>query len=195
MRELAVLTFQSLDGVMQGPTSPEEDPSNGFTAGGWATPYWDDVMQQVAEVAFAEPYDMLFGRTTYDMFAANWPDQTDANPTASMMNAAKKLVVTSSTTRPLPWRNSELVTGDAATAITALKSQSGRLLQVHGSHGLIQTLLANDLIDEFRLWTFPVVLGFGKRLFERGAPSGRLRLTRTGSTSQGVVLSVYRRLR
>ncbi len=193
MRELAILTFQSLDGVMQSPTSPEEDPSNGFAQGGWARPYWTEVMEQVVEEAMVEPYDILLGRTTYDMFAASWPNRTDDNPTSRMMNSAKKLCVTSSLTNKIEWNNSERVTGDVVARISELKTQDGPLLQVHGSHGLIQTLLAHDLIDEFRLWTFPVLLGPGKRLFGDGATPDNIKLVKTRSTPHGVIMAIYRR--
>ena len=193
MRELAILTFQSLDGVMQSPTSPQEDPSNGFTQGGWAAPYWTEVMAQVGDEAMRVPYDILLGRTTYDMFAASWPGSGDESPTAQMMNAAKKWVVTTYSTNPLDWNNSARITGDVVGQISALKEQDGPLLQVHVSHGLIQTLLAHNLIDEFRLWTFPVLLGAGKRLFGQFAPPKEIRLVKTRTTSQGVVMGIYRR--
>ena len=193
MRELAILTFQSLDGVMQSPTSPQEDPSNGFTQGGWSMPYWTEVMEQVVEEAMAEPYDILLGRTTYDMFAASWPNRTDDNSTTRMMNSAKKLCVTSSSTNKIEWNNTARVTGDVVAEISKLKMQDGQLLQVHGSHGLIQTLLAHNLIDEFRLWTFPVLLGPGKRLFGDGMTPDNIKLAKTRSTPQGVIMGIYRR--
>ena len=193
MRELAILTFQSLDGVMQSPTSPQEDPSNGFTQGGWGTPYWAEVMEQVGEEAMSVPYDMLLGRTTYDMFAASWPKRSDDSPAAQRMNGAKKLVVTTSSTNNIDWNNTVRVTGDVVAEISQLKAQDGPLLQVHGSHGLIQTLLAHHLIDEFRLWTFPVVLGSGKRLFGQSTPPQDMQLVKTRTTPQGVVMGIYRR--
>lgn len=193
MRELTILTFQSLDGVMQGVTSPGEDPSNGFTQGGWAMPYWAEVMEQVVEEAQSVPYDILLGRTTYDMFAASWPNRSDDSPGVKFMNSAKKLVVTSSSTNNIDWNNTERVTGDVGAEISKLKTQDGPLLQVHGSHGLIQTLLAHDLIDEFRLWTFPVLLGQGKRLFGDGTTRRAIKLVRTRTTPQGVVMGIYRR--
>ena len=193
MRELAVLTFLTLDGVMQGPTSPEEDPSDGFTQGGWAGPYWEAVMQQVAVEAMAQPYDLLFGRKTYDVFAAHWPTVHPDDPIAARFNAARKYVATSSATHPLNWRNTTRISGDVAAGIAQLKAQDGPLLQVHGSWRLIQTLLEHDLIDEFRLWTFPVTLGDGKRLFGRGAGPADLMLVKTGATANGVVMGIYRR--
>ncbi len=185
MRELAVLTFVTLDGVMQAPKMPEEDYSGGFKRGGWADPYWNEVMEQVGQEAMAAPYDVLFGRNTFDMFAKH----ADKN---HPMNAFKKFVATS---RPadLGWMNSEAITGDIPVEIERLKQQAGPLIQVHGSHELVQTLLAHDLIDELRLWTFPVVVGAGKRLFGDGVRSSEFSLMKTGSTSNGVIMGLYRR--
>lgn len=191
MRRLALLTFVTLDGVMQAPSMPDEDRSGGFGQGGWAAPYWDGVMAQVRQVAMAAPYDMLFGRKTYELFAGHWPE-VDGDPVAAMMNAARKYVV--STSQPdLSWQNSSLITGDVPREIASLKEQDGQLLQVHGSAGLIQTLLAHDLVDEIRLWTFPVIVGAGKRLFEAGTRPRRLALARTDASGNGAVMSIYQR--
>lgn len=184
MRQLAVLEFISLDGVMQAPKMPEEDRSGGFDGGGWADPYWDDVMEQVRKEAMAEPYDVLFGRNTYDAFAAH---ATDAHP----MHNFKKIVATSKP-ETVGWNNSTPITGDIATEIASLKQQDGPLLQVHGSCELVQTLLSHNLIDELRLWTFPVILGSGKRLFGSGTMPTEFTLQKTGSTSNGVVMGIYR---
>ena len=161
MRNLAILTFLTLDGVMQAPASPEEDLSGGFMQGGWAVNYWDVVMAQVMEEAMAAPYDLLLGRKTYESFAAHWPNAGD-NPVANKLNNATKYVATSTLSK-LEWKNSIHITGDIAEEVSRLKDQEGFLLQVHGSCQLIQTLLAHELIDEFQLWTFPVVVGPGKR--------------------------------
>lgn len=193
MRELAILSFVTLDGVMQSPTSPEEDPSGGFAAGGWGAPYWEDVMPRVYEEAMSEPYDLLFGRKTYDVFASHWPNVGDEDPVAARLNGGRKYVVTRSVERALPWGPATRMSGDVVGEIRRLKAGDGALIQVHGSVELIQTLIANDLIDEYRLWTFPVVVGAGKRLFGAGAAPGNLNLVRTGSTEGGVVMSVYRR--
>ena len=190
MRKLAALTFLTLDGVMQGPGSSEEDPSNGFSQGGWAVRYWDDVMPQVMQEAMSEPYDMLFGRNTYETFAAYWPHVTDGNPVAAILNTARKYVVTSKLDN-LEWKNSTRVAGDIKSEISTLKEQQGPLLQIHGSGELIQELINNNLIDEFRLWTFPVVVGSGKRLFEQGILPFRLRLTKTEALPCGVNMSFY----
>ncbi len=192
MRELAILTFVTLDGVMQAPALPEEDPSGGFKNGGWAAPYWDEVMTQVREEAMSDPYDLLLGRKTYDLFAQHFSSAGDDNPEAVRLNAATKYVATN---RPddLNWNNSRPVTGDIAAGVRQLKAESGRLLQVHGSWQLIQTLLAHDLIDVFRLWTFPVVVGGGKRLFGETAVRNGLKLVRSDTTPGGVVMGIYRR--
>ena len=186
MRELAILTFITLDGVMQGPKMPEEDTSGGFQHGGWADPYWNEVMDQVRTVAMAEPYDVLFGRNTYDLFAAH---ATYDHP----MHNAKKIVATSKP-NTLKWNNSMAITGDIAAEVARLREQDGPLLQIHGSCKLIQTLLSHNLVDELRLWTFPVLLGNGKRLFGCGAVLADFKLAKTDSTSNGVVMGIYRRI-
>lgn len=191
MRKLAILTFQTLDGIMQAPSSPEEDRSGGFTQGGWANPCWTEVMAQVEREAMAAPYDLLLGRTTYELFAANVSASDDNNRTAQRLNAAKKFVVT---TNPagLNWQNSEQVTGNIAMQVGQLKRQEGPLLQVHGSWQLIQALLANDLIDEFRLWTFPVIVGAGKRLFANGTPPGTFALTKFETCPCGAFMNFFK---
>ena len=185
MRELAVLTFLTLDGVMQAPKLPEEDRSGGFDGGGWADPYWDEVMQLVGKEAMAEPYDVLFGRNTYDVFSAH---ATDDHP----MHNFNKIVATSKP-ETLSWNKSTPITGDIAAEVSRLKKQDGLLLQVHGSCELVQTLLSHDLVDELRLWTFPVVLGAGKRLFGSGAVPAKFKLVKTDNTPNGVVMGIYRR--
>lgn len=192
MRELAILTFVTLDGVMQAPRMPDEDPSGGFEHGGWAADCWDDVMEQVRREAMATRYDFLFGRKTYDMFAAHWPHVGDDDPEARRMNSATKFVATSSPS-DLGWTNTKPITGDIAAEVARLKQQDGPLLQVHGSWQLIQTLLAHGLVDEFRLWTFPVIVGSGKRLFGRGIEPTTLELEKTAGCSSGAVMNIYRR--
>ncbi len=192
MRELAILTFVTLDGVMQAPRMPDEDPSGGFEHGGWAADCWDDVMEQVRSEAMTTPYDFLFGRKTYDMFAAHWPQVGDDNPEAKRMNDATKFVATSSPST-LGWTNTRPITGDIAAEVARLKQQDGPLLQVHGSWQLIQTLLAHSLVDEFRLWTFPVIVGSGKRLFGRDSEPTTIELKKTAGCSSGAVMNIYRR--
>ena len=193
MRELALLSFVTLDGVMQSPTSAGEDSSGGFAGGGWGAAYWSEVMPQVYAEAMSAPYDLLLGRRTYEIFASHWP-QVDAadDPVAARLNEGHKYVVTRSASHPLPWGPATRISGDVAGEITKLKQGDGPLIQVHGSAGLIQTLLRHGLVDEYRLWAFPVVVGAGKRLFGAGSAPGDLRLVRSGSTANGVVMSVYR---
>ncbi len=191
MRNLAILTFLTLDGVMQAPGSTEEDTSGGFRHGGWAVKYWDEVMAQVIEEAMSTPFDLLLGRKTYESFAAYWPHAGD-NPVANTLNRSRKYVVTS-TLSDLEWNNSIPITGNIVEKISELKKQDGSLLQVHGSSKLIQTLLNHELIDEFRLWIFPVIVDFGKRLFDEGRIPTGLRLKKTESTSNGVVMAIYAR--
>ncbi|PHS69361.1 MAG: riboflavin biosynthesis protein RibD [Methylophaga sp.] len=190
MRKLAILTFQTLDGVMQAPSVPEEDCSGGFKHGGWANDCWEEVMEQVSREAMAEPYDLLLGRSTYEIFASSFANADLGNPVAKKLNSAKKFVVTSSLQK-LEWQNSERIIGDVASKVSLLKKQDGPLLQVHGSWQLIQTLLSHNLIDEFRLWTFPVVVGSGKRLFADGATPLSLKLTKFESCPSGAFMSFY----
>ncbi len=193
MRKLAILTFQTLDGVMQAPSVPEEDYSGGFTGGGWAREYWDEVMAQVQTEAMSEPYDLLLGRKTYELFAPSFANAGPENPVAQMFLNATKYVV-SSTLTEFDWANSRGVTGDIPGEIRSLKSSEGPLLQVHGSWELIQLLLKHNLIDEFRIWTFPTVLGSGKKLFPDGTLPVNLKLIRRLETASGVVMSFYSRL-
>ena len=187
MRKLAILTFVTADGVMQAPRLADEDPSGGF-AGGWAVPCWDDVMAQVGQHAMAEPYDLLLGRNTYDMFAAHNAADGDENP----MNRSTKYVVTSRR-EGLDWQNTVALEGDVAESVRSLKAGEGPLLQVHGSWQLIQALLAHDLVDFFRIWSFPVFVGAGKRLFSEGAPRTPLELTASETTAGGAVMTLYRK--
>ncbi len=192
MRDLAILTFLTLDGVMQGPSSPDEDRSGGFTSGGWAADYWEEVMAQVYAEAMGEPYDIIFGRKTYELFAGHWPEENRDNPVSNRLNAAKKYVVTSTLTE-FTWQNSTALTGDAMEKITDLKRQDGPLLQIHGSGRLIQSLLAHGLIDEFRLWTFPVIVGSGRRLFGPDTAPTTLTLKKSAPCKNGAVMNIYRR--
>ena len=192
MRDLAVITFLTLDGVMQAPVQPDEDLSGGFKHGGWAAKYFEEVMGQVNEEAMATPIDLVLGRKTYELFAGHWPNVGDDNPHAKILNDATKFVVTSTLSK-LEWKNSERITGDIAAEVSRLKQQDGPLLQVHGSWQLIQTLLAHDLIDEFRLWTFPLVVGAGKRLFGQKPVATDLTLVNSKATPNGVTMSIYRR--
>jgi dihydrofolate reductase len=188
MRKLVVNTFISLDGVMQSPGGPDEDPTGGFTLGGWGAPYFDEeMMQRVAESA---PYELLLGRGTYEIFAAHWP--YDEGPIADQLNSTCKHVV-STTLEQVLWNNSNLITGDVAEYVATLKSQDGLEIQVHGSPGLVQTLLEHDLIDEYRMWIFPVVIGTGKRFFGEGTIPAALELVDSKVSKTGVTINVYER--
>jgi dihydrofolate reductase len=188
MRKLTVNTFMSLDGVMQAPGGPEEDPTGGFTKGGWAANYFDDEM--IERMSTAEPYELLLGRGTYEIFAAHWP--YDEGPIADRLNSIRKHVA-STTLERVEWKNSVLISGDVAEYVKALKSEDGPEVQVHGSPGLIQTLLRHDLIDQFRLWIFPVVLGAGKRFFGDGTIPAGLRLVDSEVSKTGVTINTYER--
>jgi dihydrofolate reductase len=185
MRKLAVNTFMSLDGVMQAPGGPEEDPTGGFTLGGWAASYFDDEMMQRMS---GTDYELLLGRGTYDIFAAHWP--YDEGPIADHLNSTRKHVA-SRTLEKVEWNNSTLISGDVADYVTELKRQDGHEVQVHGSAGLIQTLLEQDLIDEFRLWIFPLVIGTGKRFFGSGAAPAALKLLDSQVSKTGVTINIY----
>lgn len=190
MRKVVTAAFVSLDGVMQAPGGPEEDPTGGFAFGGWTFHHWDDVMGQAMGETFDAPFDLLLGRKTYEIFAAHWPYVAADDPIGKAFNAATKYVATRSAA-PLAWQNSVALRGDAAEAVAELKRHNGPTLLLQGSSDLIQTLLAHDLIDEIRLLTFPVVLGSGKRLFGRGAIPAGLTLVDSQASTTGVVISRY----
>jgi dihydrofolate reductase len=190
MRKLVVSTFLTLDGVMQAPGGPEEDPSGGFTHGGWSVNYWDDVMGQVMGEAMGRPSDLLLGRKTYEIFAAHWPHVTD-DPVADKLNSATKYVA-SRRLAQVDWTNSTLLAGDAAEAVRTLKDDSGPEIQVHGSSNLIQTLLEHDLVDELRLMVFPVVLGSGKHLFGDTSDKKTLQLADSRTVGDGVAILIHR---
>lgn len=190
MRRLIVSTFASLDGIMQAPGGPEEDPTGGFALGGWIVGYGDDSMDISASGFDGKDRELVLGRRTYEIFEAFWPYQPEDHPIAKTLNAAKKYVATRTLTM-LHWNNSTLLRGDVVSAIIALKAQPGPDLQMIGSGNLIQTLQAASLIDEYNVWTFPVVLGRGKRLFTETAKPSALRLVRSQVSTTGVVMSTY----
>ncbi len=191
MRRLVASTFVSLDGIMQAPGGPEEDPSGGFALGGWMFAHRADESMDISAWGFdGKDRDLVLGRRTYEIFAAYWPYQPADHPIAKTFNAAKKYVASRTLTR-LDWNNSTLLQGDVAQAIIALKAQPGPDLQMIGSGNLIQTLQAASLIDEYNVWTFPVVLGRGKRLFSEAAKPSVLRLVRSQVSTTGVVMSTY----
>ncbi|HEV8528639.1 MAG TPA: dihydrofolate reductase family protein [Actinomycetes bacterium] len=189
MRKLIVSTFLTLDGVMQAPGGPGEDDSGGFAHGGWSVSYWDDQMAEVMGEATSRPFAMVLGRKTYDIMAAYWP-QAGEEAGGKVFNDATKYVA--SRGQPtLEWSNSVLIDGDAAEGIAELKREDGPELQVHGSGNLIQTLLRHNLVDQYRLWTFPLVIGSGKRLFSDGTIPAGLKLVDSKVSSTGVVIGTY----
>ena len=188
MRTLIINTFVSLDGVMQSPGGPDEDPTGGFQHGGWGANYFDDEM--IETMTTADPYELLLGRGTYEIFAAHWP--YDEGPIADRLNSTRKHVA-STTLEQVEWNNSTLIAGDVAEYVATLKRQDGPEIQVHGSPGLIQTLLEHDLIDEFRVWIFPLVLGTGKRLFGDGTIPAALTLIDSKVSKTGVTINTYER--
>jgi dihydrofolate reductase len=190
MRQLVIQAMTTLDGVMQAPGGPEEDPTGGFVHGGWATPHVDDVLGEVIADAMTKPFDLVLGRKTYEIFAAHWP--YDEGPIADRLNDAAKHVASRTLDR-LEWRNSFLIEGDVPSGVARLKEQDGPELQVHGSADLIQTLLAHDLVDELRLSVFPVVVGSGKRLFGDGTAPAAFELVDSKASTSGVLIGTYRR--
>ena len=190
MRKLIASVFASLDGVVQAPGGPEEDPTGGFALGGWMFGYSDESMDISASGFDGKDRELVLGRRTYEIFEAYWPYQLGDHPVAKTLNAAKKYVA-SRTLTMLHWNNSTLLYGDVVSAIIALKALPGRDLQLIGSGNLIQTLQAASLIDEYNVWTFPVVLGRGKRLFSETAKPSALRLVRSRVSTIGVVMSTY----
>jgi dihydrofolate reductase len=192
MRNLVVQTFLTLDGVMQAPGGPGEDDDGGFAYGGWSVNYWDDQMGQVMDEATSRPFAMVLGRRTYDIMAAYWPTAPE-EAGGKVFNDATKYVASRSRPDLEAWSNSVLIEGDAADGLAALKREDGPELQVHGSANLIQTLLRHNLVDEFRLWVFPVVVGSGKRLFADGTVPSGLRLVDSKVSSTGVVMGTWQR--
>lgn len=190
MRKLIVQTFLSLDGVMQAPGGPEEDTSGRFRHGGWSVTFWDSVMQETMGAAVSVPFAMLLGRRTYQIFAAHWPHAGEDDGAPIFNNATK--YVASRTLKNVEWQNSHLLKGSVPKAVAKLKEESGPELQVHGSGNLVQTLLKHDLVDEFRLWIFPVLLGKGKRLFAEGTQPRGLSLVSSRMSTTGVAMNVYR---
>jgi dihydrofolate reductase len=193
MRKLVVLSFITLDGVMQAPGGPDEDPTGGFEYGGWVAGYFDDFLGKVMVEQMGKPFDLLLGRRTYEIFAAHWPYvKILDDPIAAGINNAKKYVASKSP-KKLAWRNSELVKGDFAEEVKKLKEQDGPEIQVHGSGDLVQTLLKHDLVDEFRLKIFPITLGRGKRLFGEGTIPAGFKLLEGKVSPNGVIVASYGR--
>ena len=197
MRKIVCMAFVSLDGVMQAPGGPEEDPTGGFKFGGWVFPHFDEAGGKVIGETFGAPFELLLGRKTYDIFAAHWPyigkdSEAGDQQIAKAFNSTVKHVATH---RPesLAWENSRPLGKDVVAALRKLKKEDGPILLTQGSSELIQTLLENDLIDELRLLTFPIVLGRGKRLFGHGARPAGFKVTKSIVTPKGVVIATYAR--
>jgi dihydrofolate reductase len=192
MRKIIVLSFISLDGVMQAPGGPEEDTSGGFKYGGWSFPYFDEFAGKIMGEQISGEFDLLLGRKTYDIFAGYWPKADPNNPVTTPFNKAKKYVATHSQITN-PWENTIRLEGDAVEAVRKLKSGEGPVLQVHGSGNFVQTLLKNDLIDEFWLKFFPITLGPGKKLFSDGSIPAGWELTKCETSPKGVIFTNYKR--
>jgi dihydrofolate reductase len=192
MRTLVVTTFLTLDGVMQAPGGPGEDPSGGFSHEGWLVPFFDEALGAQMDEWFVPAQDFLLGRGTYDIFYASWPKMIGDDPVSQGLNFKKKYVA-SRTLTSVEWETAELLQGDVGDAVRKLKAEYGGELQVHGSAGLVQTLLKEDLVDELRLVVFPVVLGEGKRLFAEGTIPRTWRLRTQATTSTGALVLSYER--
>jgi dihydrofolate reductase len=190
MRKIVAQIFVSLDGVMQAPGGPDEDPTGGFDYGGWVFHYFDDESGAAVGEAFGKPFDLLLGRKTYDIFAAYWPYVPDDHPIGNPFNAVTKYVATRSD-RKLTWNNSRTLGHDVVAALRDLKQQDGPDLLIQGSSNFVQTLLTHDLIDEFRLFIFPLLLGKGKRLFGNGTVPAALKLTGSKPFPSGVIMATY----
>ncbi|HKA95620.1 MAG TPA: dihydrofolate reductase family protein [Streptosporangiaceae bacterium] len=190
MRKLAVIEFVTLDGVMQGLGSPDEDRDDGFEYGGWSAPYGDEVLGKTAGEGLATTTAYLFGRRTYEKMAAHWPTEPDTNPIAAHLNATPKYVVTRTLTS-LGWAGSHVLAGDVVASVNDLKRRGDGAIVVLGSGVLVQTLIEHEIVDEYRLFVHPLVLGAGKRLFRRTTRPIPLRLTGCAPTTTGVLLLSY----
>lgn len=193
MRKIVVSEFLTADGVMQGPGDPDEDREGGFEHGGWQRAFeFDDAQLQKIGQGMQESDAYLFGRKTYEIFARHWPNQPDSDPFAAVLNPRPKYVVSRTLTEPLSWQNSVLINDDAVARIRELKSQEGGTISVLGSGELVQTLLANDLVDELSLFVHPLVLGSGKRLFREGLPPLSLEVAESATANDGTLSLTYR---
>ncbi|HEU0001669.1 MAG TPA: dihydrofolate reductase family protein [Ktedonobacteraceae bacterium] len=189
MRKIIVLTFVTLDGVMQAPGAPEEDPTGGFPFGGWLVPHFDEFLGQTMTEQMDRPFDLLLGRKTYELFAAYWPHHPEEG--AGINNATKYVV--SHAPMEFTWERSVLLQGDLVDEVKKLKAQDGPELQVHGSSNLIQTLLKHNLVDELWLKIFPITLGTGKRLFAEGTTPAAFTLREAKTSPSGVIIASYER--
>lgn len=189
MRKIVILEFLTLDGVMQAPGGPEEDPSGDFKYGGWTVPYFDDFSGEVMGEQMKQPFDLLLGRKTYDIFASYWPQHEDNWPG---VNDVTKYVISTTLTKP-SWENSVIIKDNIVEELKKIKKAEGPDLQVYGSANLVQTLLKNDLVDELWLKIFPVTLGKGKRLFGEGTVPTAFKLTDSKVSPSGVIIANYKR--
>jgi dihydrofolate reductase len=194
MRNLAVIEFMSLDGVIQSPGSPDEDPDGRYEHGGWMVPYADEVSGAAAAKGMAATDTYLFGRKTYQGLIQHWPTAPDDDPMAAHLNQTPKYVA-SRTLTSLTWQNSTLLHGEVPAAVAELKRRPGGTIAVLGSAELVRTLMAHDLVDEYRVFLQPIVLGSGKRLFGSAPRPARLRLVECTSTTTGAVLLDYEPVR
>lgn len=193
MRKVIVGAFTSLDGIMQAPGGPDEDPIGGFGHGGWAVPYFDEKMGEAVDEMFADPFDLLLGRKTYDIFAAHWPHAGAEDPIGSLFDRITKYVATRNPDLELGWKNSRTLGADAVAAVRKLKGEDGPNLLTQGSTDFLQTLFWNDLVDELYISFFPVVLGKGKRLFGDGASPAAFKLLGSRTSPSGVTVNHYAR--
>jgi dihydrofolate reductase len=188
--QLVVINHVTLDGVMQAPGRADEDPRGGFQHGGWSAPYGDALLGEAMGARMAQSGGLVLGRRTYEDLLSYWNTQTDS-PFTEALNSAAKYVASSTLRDPLPWPNSTLLDGDAADSVAALKEQAGKDLHILGSGELIQSLMRHNLIDEYVLLIFPLVLGSGRRLFRDGGVPATLRLVNSVTTTTGVIIATY----
>lgn len=188
MRKIIVSTFLSMDGILQAPGAPEEDPTNDFAYGGWSFHHWDDLMNEYMGNIMSRPFDLLLGRFTYEIFAAHWPYQKDA--VGELFNRINKYVVTNSAV-DTAWQNTIVLSGDSVEKLKKLKTEEGGDLLVNGSGKLIQTLFQHNLVDELHTWFFPLTLGSGKKLFESGTQAQEWQLTNSATSTTGVIMASY----
>ncbi|TKT69601.1 dihydrofolate reductase family protein [Aquamicrobium sp. LC103] len=191
MRKIITGAFVSLDGIMQAPGGPQEDPTGGFEYGGWAAPYFDGAMGEAVGEIFAEPFDLLLGRKTYDIFAAHWPYVGSDDPIGPLFDRITKYVATRNPDLKLDWQNSQTLGTDVVAAVTKLKGEAAPNLLTQGSTEFLQTLFRNDLVDELYISFFPIVLGKGKKLFGHGAVPGALKLVSSRVSGSGVTVNKY----
>lgn len=188
MRKIVGGVFQSLDGVMQAPGGPPEDPTGGFELGGWSATFWDDKMGEAMGGIFAAPFDLLLGRKTYEIFAAHWPYVPEGDPIGPAFTKATKFVLTRGSDK-FEWQNSHRLAD--INAVKKVKASEGPDLLIQGSSTLYPQLLAENLIDQLMVMTFPVILGKGKRLFGEGTPSIGIKLLKSDVSTTGVVIATY----